>query len=339
MSHSDFPPPGESPDHAAEAPKARIIIVTYNCAGYANQVLAALLEQDEPGFEAVIIDNGSADVDAIAPPPGDARFSLIRLPENVGFARANNIAAEGATAPWIIALNPDAFPRPDWLSTLLAAAARHPDVDMFGSTQLFAHDPSVIDGEGDCYSVFGLAWRANYRRRRGGPYFSGETFSPCAAAAMYRRSMFEQVGGFDADFFCYCEDVDLGFRIRLAGGRALQVGDAIVHHVSSGVSKQYGTFALYHGIRNLLWVIVKNIPLPLALLVWVLYGAVLIYLATFRWRRREIGPGLRGVRDGLLGIGPMLVKRRRIQRQRTIGMVEVARLLVWNPLRAKARSL
>lgn len=337
MSDSGFSELFLNSNKASPCPKARIIVVSFNCADYLNQVIEALLQQDEPDFEVVVVDNASDDADRIVLPPGDPRFTLKRMERNVGFAMANNIGARGAAAPWIIALNPDAFPRPDWLRALLTAAERCPEVDMFGSTQLFAHDPGMIDGEGDCYSVFGLAWRANYRRYRDAPYFSGEVFSPCAAAAMYRRTMFEKVGGFDDDFFCYCEDVDLGFRIRLAGGRAMQVGGAVVHHVSSGVSKNYGSFALYHGARNLLWIIVKNVPFPLVLLVWLLYGSVLVYLLLFRWRRRDIGAGLRGIRDGLCGVGRMLGKRAAIQRQRAIGVREVARQMIWNPVRVKTR--
>lgn len=330
-------PAGAAPPRA-RPPKVRVVIVSFNCADYLNQTLAALRAQDEPDFEAVIIDNGSADADAIILPAGDPRFTLRRENANLGFARANNLGAAGAAAPWIVALNPDAFPRPDWLRTLLAAAERHPDADMFGSTQLFAHDPAMIDGEGDCYSIFGIVWRAGYRHRRGPPYFSGEVFSPCACAAMYRRSMFEQVGGFDEDFFCYIEDVDLGFRIRLAGGRAIQVGDAIVHHISSGVAKNYGGFALYHGIRNLLWTMVKNVPFPLILLVWPLFWVMAAYLVALHWPRDQVGTGLRGLRDGLRGLGPMLVKRRAIQRRRVASVAGLARRMVWNPVRAKTRT-
>ena len=324
-------------DRVVMAPRARIIIVSFNCADYLNRTLESLIAQEEGCFEVVIVDNASKDAQNIVLPVGDRRFELRRQAENLGFARANNIGAQGAATPWLITLNPDAFPRPDWLGRLLAAAEQHPDVDMFGSTQLFDHDPQMIDGEGDCYSAFGMVWRAGHRQRRGPPYFDGPVFSPCACAAMYRRSLFEQVGGFDEDFFCYVEDVDLGFRMRLAGGRAHQVGDAVVHHVSSGISKQYGSFALYHGIRNLLWVIAKDVPMPLALLVAGLFCVLLVYLVGVHWRREEVRPGLRGVADGIKGLGPMLVKRRAVQRGRVVSPWRVARWMVWNPLSAKNR--
>lgn len=316
---------------------SRIVIVSYQCAPMVNRVLDCLLAQTDPKFEAVVVDNDSDDVDRIRI-PDDPRFRLIRAGRNAGFAAANNIGAAGATAPWIVTLNPDAFPRPDWLATLHEAAARYPDVAMFGSTQLFAHDLGMVDGEGDYYSVFGVAWRANYRHRLGPPHYSGPAFAPCAAAAMYRRDYFEAVGGFDEDYFCYCEDVDLGFRIQLAGGGARQVGPAVVEHVSGGVSRQYGTFALYHGMRNLMWTFAKNMPgvfLPLTIPGYVV---VIVFFLMVRWRTwAQKRAGLRAVYDGVAGLPRMIAKRREIQKTRRLSVGALARLLSWNPFLLKSR--
>ncbi|CAO3407408.1 glycosyltransferase family 2 protein [Azospirillum largimobile] len=316
---------------------SRIIIVSFNCADFVNRVIGCLLDQTDPAFEVVIVDNASKDVDGIAL-PADPRFRMIRSDTNVGFAKANNIGAAGATVPWIVTLNPDAFPRRDWMERLQAAARAQPDVAMFGSTQLFSHDPRMIDGEGDQYSIFGFAWRVNYRRMLKPPYYSGTVFSPCAAAAMYRRDCFEAVGGFDEDFFCYCEDVDLGFRIRLNGGPAVQVGDAVVEHVSSGVSKQYGTFAQYHGVRNLVWTMVKNMPLPLLPLAFAGHALLVVYLVVRSLGSGRTGAIGRGIRDALCGLPRMIAKRRAIQRDRKATLGQVARMIAWNPLLLKTRG-
>jgi GT2 family glycosyltransferase len=88
-----------------------------------------------------------------------------------------------------------------------------------------------------------------------------EIFSPCAAAALYRRSALLEVGGFDEDFFCYVEDVDLGFRLRLAGYRCLYVPLSVAHHIGSGTTGgKNSDFSVYHGHRNLVWAFVKNMP-------------------------------------------------------------------------------
>ena len=88
-----------------------------------------------------------------------------------------------------------------------------------------------------------------------------EVFSPCAAAALYRRSALVEIGGFDDDFFCYSEDVDLGFRLMLAGHSCLYVPTSVTHHVGSGTTGgQNSDFAVYHGHRNLVWTYVKDMP-------------------------------------------------------------------------------
>lgn len=309
---------------------ARIIIVSYNSAAYVNECIEHLLRQSTGDFEVVVVDNGSVDADAITL-PDDGRFSLLKLPENVGFAAANNIGARGAQTPWIVTLNPDAFPRPGWLAALLEGARRHPDGVMFGSTQLFAHDPTIIDGEGDRYAVFGLTWRARFGWKAGVAHATGEVFSPCACAALYRRDAFEEAGGFDEGFFCYAEDIDLGFRLRLLGGCAYQIGDAVVHHVSSGITARLGDFTLYHNARNTVWTLVKNVPFPLILLTAPLYAAATLYLLLFRWKREDVPVVRRALRDALAGLGPVLAKRRAIQAGRRAPLCAIMRAMTWDP--------
>ncbi|CAO3439788.1 glycosyltransferase family 2 protein [Azospirillum doebereinerae] len=316
--------------HGNSAPAARVIVVSYNSAVYVNRCLAALALQTETRFEAVVVDNASRDVDAIRLPE-DPRFSLIRLADNTGFAVANNIGARGAAAPWIVTLNPDAFAEPDWLRALLDAAAAHPDVAMFGSTQLCADDPSRLDGIGDRYAGFGLFWRGGVGRPAVRPHTDGETFSPCAAAAMYRRDLFEAAGGFDESFFCYGEDVDLGFRIRLMGARCRQVGAAVVHHVGSGITKEYGDFSLFHSVRNGVWILVKNVPFPLIAVSGPLYVLAMSYLLLFRWRGAPARTVWRGLRAALSGLGGVLRRRRAVQASRRISQRELMVAMTWDP--------
>lgn len=142
-----------------------------------------------------------------------------------------------------------------------------------------------------------------------------EVFSPCAAAALYRRSALRAVGGFDEDYFCYVEDVDLGFRLRLAGHKALYVPDAVVHHVGSGTTGgQHSDFAVYHGHRNLVWTFVKNMPGMLFWLLLLLH--VMINLATILWFavKGRGGVILRAKRDALLGLPRMCASGKRFNR-------------------------
>jgi len=241
-------------------PRLTVIIVNYNAGDRLARCLERLSNQTYSDFETVIIDNGSTD-GSVAKVCGQfPTVTVDEAGENLGFAAANNRAAKTAAGDWLVFLNPDAYAEPDWLQELVAASDRYPSADAFGSTQIDACSPSKIDGAGDVFSVFGIPYRGHF----GWPLESlppeGECFSPCAAAAMYRRRTFEALGGFDERFFCYGEDVDLGFRLKLSGGYAIQVKDARVLHEGSGLTGRRSEFAVYHGHRNRIWVAAKNLP-------------------------------------------------------------------------------
>lgn len=249
-----------------------IVIVAYNAAPHVRRSVAALACQTIIPSQILVVDNhGSDDAGTVvrecreANPVMQDRVTLINCGANVGFAAANNRAIAMCDTEFVALLNPDAFPHPDWLERLLAAAERHPEVAAFGSRQMIDGQPGIVDGTGDVYHMSGLSWRAGHGRLlRDEDLVEREIFSPCAAAALYRRSALLEVGGFDEDFFCYFEDVDLGFRLRLAGYKCLYVPDAVVDHVGSASSGgKRSDFAVYHGHRNLVWCFVKNMPNPL----------------------------------------------------------------------------
>ncbi|MEK9966025.1 MAG: glycosyltransferase family 2 protein [Rhodospirillaceae bacterium] len=315
---------------------ASIIIVNYNAGAHLRRCVASLKAQTVPAFEMFVIDNASTDsslIEARTEIGDDPRFTIVELADNTGFAAANNHGAELASAPLIVTLNPDAFPEPDWLKTLLAAAVSHPDVAMFGSTQLNAARPERIDGAGDRYFAGGIPWREQNDRRLKAHVNSGiyDTFAPCAAAAMYRADAFHAVGGFDPRFFCFVEDVDLGYRLRRRGHRCLQVAAARVHHVGGGAGGGTSDFARYHGTRNLIWCFFKNTPGVLWPLLVPLHLAVLMVLAMKAVLRGRAGPTLRGIRDGLAGIGLARDAAYRTDRA-SGGMSNVMKAMDWSLL-------
>ncbi|MFM8731504.1 MAG: glycosyltransferase family 2 protein, partial [Phycisphaerales bacterium] len=194
-----------------------------------------------------------------------------------------------------------------------------------------------LDGVGDAYHVSGLCWRQGYGEVLAPDRIAREAsraFAACAAAAAYRRDAFMALGGFDEDFFCYCEDVDLSFRMRLRGLDVAIACNAVVTHrgsVSSGGSRS--DFALYHGHRNMVWVFVKNVP---GWLFWVLLPAhLMVNLATlvgFAVQGRG-GVILRAKRDAIRGLPRMWAKRRQIQRERTVSSWSILRRMRWSLVR------
>ena len=248
--------------------------------------------------------------------PLDPRITLIEAGENLGFAAGNNLAAVQARGDWIVTLNPDAFAEPDWLTALRRAIARNPSVTMFGSMQITADLPDgmppIFDGTGDEYSIYGVAYRAGYGKPLKTYTEDFPVFGPCAAAAAYRRDAFEAAGGFDERFFCYHEDVDLALKMRRLGGRAMQVHDAVVYHVGSGISGTASDFAVYHGVRNRLWTWFGS--MPTGLMIGLLPVTLAANLALLFWsavRSGRFKPTARGLWHGLKGAPEILRSRKR----------------------------
>lgn len=311
-------------------PKASVIVVNWNGERFLESCLTALLSQSAKPHEIILIDNASTDRSVeIAEMFPTVR--IIALEQNTGFARGNNLAilATSKESDWIALINPDAYAEPRWLETLLEAAESNTDFDLFGSKLVNAADSTLLDGAGDAYHISGLVWRTSHGVNVSDTSQNEcEIFSPCAAAALYRRSALLEVGGFDEDFFCYVEDVDLGFRLRLAGYRCLYVPQSVAHHVGSGTTGgQHSDFSVYHGHRNLVWTFVKNMP---GLLFWFLLPLhVALNLASLVWftLRGQGAVIARAKWDAVLGLPAMWHKRQKIQQTRLASISEIWRVL------------
>jgi len=319
-----------------ENPWVRIVIVNYNAGPLLQACVDALAIQTMPAFETVVVDNASMihPISDLRLP--DGRFQVRHAGDNIGFAAGTNLGAQGNICPWLATLNPDTRPRPDWLAELRAATERHPEATLFGSTQLDMENPEIVDGFGDVLSAFGSAWRSGNGRPVGElPEGDCEVFAPCAAAALYARATFESAGGFDENFFCYLEDVDLGFRLRLRGERCIQVRRAEMLHAGSAITGNLSEFSVFHSYRNRVWLFAKNTPWPLLLPILALQSAA-IALSLVRPRARSYRHAAwRGVRAGLRGLPRVLQDRKEIQRQRVRSAWDIAQMMVWNPLKSR----
>lgn len=302
--------------NATRTPFASIIIVVWNNEACLAFCLDKLFHQVRRDFEIILVDNGSKSGLFLddAPCSPDVRLQTERLPFNLGFAVANNVGVRLARGEWIVLLNADAYPEPDWLENLLKAAEQNPQYNFFSSRQIQYNSPQLLDGAGDEYHVSGLAWRRfyNYRKEHYG-LNQDEVFGACAAAAMYRREDFLAVGGFDEDYFSYFEDVDLSFRLRLAGGHCLYVPDAVVHHVGSASAGKLSDFVVYHGHRNLVWTFIKNMPGALFWVFLPLHLAMNIFFLISFSLRGKGNAILKAKWDAIRKIPTMWKKRKDIQ--------------------------
>jgi GT2 family glycosyltransferase len=332
----------------AVASRVGLVIVTYNAADFIERCLSAVAAQSRPPDRVIVIDNASRDSTVDVARKGAAAASLdveiVALDENEGFARANNRGVAELTDCELVALlNPDAFPEPGWLAALIDAAGGHPEAGSFASRLMRDGAPGVLDGAGDVCHVSGLVWRHGHGRPLSEvPEALTErpVFSACAAAALYRRQDWIDAGGLEERFFCYVEDVDLGFRLQLGGRGCRYVPDAVALHVGSATSGVGSAFSVYHGHRNLEWLFVRNMPSPLLWRYLPLHAAAsAMALAWFTLRGRG-GSIVRAKWHALLGMTRAVDERRAVQASRVLATDHLRLLLDRSSLvaRFKARA-
>lgn len=321
----DKPPPRQSV-------QVTVCVIAYNSGPTLRTCLEHLAAQTFRDFETLVIDNASPD-------PGDAATAaefpfvqLVRNTENLGFAGAGNQAARLGRGRWFVLLNPDAYAEPDWLEQLIAAAARYPKVRSFTSRQVMTEKPGYLDGLGDVMSITGIPYRGGYLAPDPGDTPEGEVFSPCGAAMMIERDLFLELGGFDEFFFCYSEDVDLGYRLQLAGEPTLLVPSATIGHVGSASSGgRKSEFAVFHGTRNRFYVVYKDTPWLLLPLVVPLHLFSVVYISSRRENHPHAPIVWRAFKESLKGLPTILKSRRRVQAKRRASAFQIARAMTWTP--------
>jgi GT2 family glycosyltransferase len=292
--------------------------------------LDCIVGQTRQPDQVIVIDNGSADGSLDRARLAHPGFDYLLNEDNVGFAAGANqgIAKLRDTVAYAALLNPDAFAHPDWLQELIVTIEQDAYCGAVASRMMWAEELTIVDGLGDAYHFSGIAWRRHHRHRlidlRA---MEPDPFGVCAGAALYRVSAFRAVGGFDETFFCYMEDVDLAFRLRLAGYTCRLAANAVVEHVGSAATGYRSDFSTYHGHRNLVWTFVKNMPgilfwvfLPLHLMANILSFAVAL-------PRGQFSIVARAKKDALCRIGFAWRQRREIQASRLASLGEIWRAM------------
>lgn len=244
-------------------PLASVIIATWNGRQHLAQCLPALRAQTYSEFEIIVVDNGSVDDTVVWLQQNFPAVQLLVNDHNRGFAAANNQGAAAARGDYIVLLNNDTRPEPTWLAELVQTVEIHPRIGMVASLMLFADRPQMVNSTGICVDQMGITWD-----RLGGHPLKAvephlyEIFGPCAGAALYRRALWQEVGGFDEDFFAYLEDVDLAWRARARGWRAVFNPRARVYHAHSATGQQGSAFKTHWLARNKIYCLLKNYPRP-----------------------------------------------------------------------------
>jgi GT2 family glycosyltransferase len=290
LSYNNMPAP-------AGGPAISVVVVTWNRRELLRACLASLARQTHPRFEVVVVDNGSGDGSADMvlelaesyPVP----LRLIANSSNRGYCAANNQGVAASQAELVALLNNDAEAEPGWLEALEAVIRLHDDVGMAASKVLVWEDPrrhaleptptlgSIIDKCGH------LMYPDGQNRGRGSGQLDHGQFDrveevlwPDGCAAMYRRAMLEDVGGFDEEFFAYADDAELGLRGRIAGWRCFYAPGAVVRH-HRGATLGIGSARRLTLIeRNRVLLVVKLFPWNL---LWANAGYHLARIAAGMW--------------------------------------------------------
>jgi GT2 family glycosyltransferase len=320
-------------------PAATIVVLNYNGRRWLPGSLDGLAAQQQaPSFETLLVDNGSTDgsVDLVrASWPG---VRVIETGTNLGFAAGNNAGARAARGAWLVFLNNDTVPAPDWLARLFAEAAAHPECALVTSRLVFMDDDSIVDSAGDGYLRAGGAFKHGHGAQAERFAVSREVFGACGGAFMIRREAFEALGGFDPRFFMNYEDVDLSYRARLRGLRTWYAASAIVRHAGGGSLGVVSPAAVYYGQRNLEWTWIKNTPpglLAATALSHAIYSlaGVAHYVAIGRG-----GAVLRAKWAAVRALPAVLADRRRIQAARSASRGDIEPFLEPDWLAAKRRE-
>jgi GT2 family glycosyltransferase len=327
------------------APSVTAGIVTYNSRGHLERCLEALRAQSRPLAEILVWDNASADDSADLARARGARVEL--SPRNLGFAAGANELIRRVTAPYFLLVNPDAYLAPDYVERLLAAAEADPRIGSLTGKLVRPAAPGgpiVLDSAGHVFH------RNRYPLNRGsdeadrGQYDTGEeVFGVCAAAALYRRAMLDDVrlgeAYFDPAFFMYLEDVDLDWRARLRGWRAVYVPAAVaVHHRGhQGKRRTRNPAILRHSLKNRYLMLVRNDRLgDLVRDLPTILAMDLLRVADYALSHPS---ALRGFLDLVPLLPAALASRRQIQRRRTVAGRELRRWLRPYPYRSRLARL
>jgi GT2 family glycosyltransferase len=251
-----------------EAGELSVVVVNWSARDQLLRCLRSLEAQSDRDFETIVVDNGSTD-DSVALVRAD--FPWVKLVEagaNLGFAEGSNRGIEASSGKWVVTLNNDARAEQHFIRELKKATqAGGEDLGMVQACLLFDEPPYRTNSTGVLMSRDGRFVDRDFDRAREESARAGEVFCVCAGAAMYRRRMLDEVrlssGFFDRNYFMYLEDVDLGWRCRLAGWQALYWPAARVFHTFHGTSDRHGRhFAALHCYRNRVRTLAKNASVP-----------------------------------------------------------------------------
>lgn len=289
-------------------PEVSIVIPNWNGVKHLDACLTSVLAQTYFPIDITVVDNGSSD-DSIR--LIRSRFPTVKLIENqtnLGFSAAVNLGIKESSSPYVVLLNNDTRVENDWVEQLVSGMESTPQAALGASKILLYEAPVIIDSAGDGFSIFhGAGYNIGAGNLASRYRDTVLVASVCAGGAIYRRSLFEDIGYFDEDFFLIFEDVDVGLRAQAAGYDCVFIPKAVMYHKRGGSTDLTDRKITARAWRNQIWVAVKNLPTTL-LIVWAIFftlrfslnASIIVLAGVLRRIKRLVGLSADQAHDGTM---------------------------------------
>jgi GT2 family glycosyltransferase len=239
-----------------------VVIPNWNGVDSVGACLDSLLAQSLKPL-IIVVENGSTDGSLEFLRKEYSDIQIVVNQQNLGFAGGVNTGIRHALdqgAEYVALLNNDATVDKEWLKQLITTIRANDHIGIVTS-KIMSADESHLDSTGECYTTWGLTYPRGRDEVVNKIYDTQTTiFAASGGASIYRTKMLRQIGLFDNDFFAYYEDVDISFRAQLADWKVIYEPKALVYHQIGATSSKLKGFTTYQTIKNLPWLLVKNVP-------------------------------------------------------------------------------
>ena len=260
--------------------KVSIVIPNLNGQKYLGDCIDALYRIDFPreDYEIIVVDNASTDNSCAFICSTYPDVILIQAEKNLGFARGCNAGIKNSSGEYIVLLNNDTVVDVNWLKELVVVADSDTEAAIVGSKLLFKENPNQIQNATSFLTDRGDGGDLGAHLPDEGQYdTTREAMAVCGASMLIKRTLIEDIGALDEDYFAYYEDMDLCYRTRLYGKKIVFASKSIVCHVHAATSGEWSPIFTFLVLRNKLLFHLKNSNLIFLLKVFLLYGRQVIY--------------------------------------------------------------
>lgn len=245
-------------------PSISVLVLNYNGRKFLSACFESLRKQTYPKFQIYLIDNGSIDESIAFTRSNFPEIGIISFAKNIGFAEAYNRAVAQIHDFYVVFLNNDTRCQPDWLIKLYEPMMKNPRIAATGSRMVFANQPELINHGGGYFTYTGIGLDKDFGKNINDTDIEQHPFVTayaCGGAMLIKKIIFQQVGGFDSEYFIYFEDVDLAYRLWLKGYIIMHVPASVVFHFFSPVFGKESPAKLFLCQKNRLSNIIKHFQL------------------------------------------------------------------------------